>query len=202
MKKQLLSLATALMLANATYAQTAKVQVIHNCADAAAAQVDVYINGILQLNDFGFRKSTPFLDVPAGVNINVGIAPANSSSINDTITSFNYNLMNGSNYVLVASGIVSPTGYNPSPAFNLEVFPMGRLTSSNPANTDVLVMHGSTDAPTVDVKVPLGATLINDISYPSFTANYLELPTANYNIQFRNAEGTNKNYGYNRQKTL
>ncbi len=189
-KKQLLSFAAAIMLASSTYAQFAKVQVIHNCADAAAAQVDVYINGILQLNDFGFRKATPFLDVPAGVNINVGIAPANSSSINDTITSFNYNLMNGSNYVLVASGIVSPTGYNPSPAFNLEVFPMGRLTSSNPANTDVLVMHGSTDAPTVDVKVPLGPTLINDISYPSFTTDYLELPTANYNIQVRNAAGT------------
>ena len=189
-KKQLFSLSAALMLSALSFAQTAKLQVIHNCADAAASQVDVYVNGNLTLNDFGFRKSTPFLDLPAGVNINVGIAPASSTSINDTIVSFNYNLMNGSKYVLVASGIVSPSGYNPSPAFNLEVFPMGRLTASNPANTDVLVMHGSTDAPTVDVKLPLGATLINDISYPSFTTDYLELPTADYNIQVRNAAGT------------
>ena len=189
-KKQLFSLSAALMLSALSFAQTAKVQVIHNCADAAASQVDVYVNGNLTLNDFGFRKSTPFLDLPAGVNINVGIAPASSTSINDTIASFNYNLMNGSKYVLVASGIVSPSGYSPSPAFNLEVFPMGRLTASNPANTDVLVMHGSTDAPTVDVKLPLGATLINDISYPSFTTDYLELPTADYNIQVRNSAGT------------
>ncbi len=189
-KKQLFSLSAALMLSALSFAQTAKLQVIHNCADAAASQVDVYVNGNLTLNDFGFRKSTPFLDLPAGVNINVGIAPASSTSINDTIASFNYNLMNGSKYVLVASGIVSPSGYSPSPAFNLEVFPMGRLTASNPANTDVLVMHGSTDAPTVDVKLPLGATLINDISYPSFTTDYLELPTADYNIQVRNAAGT------------
>jgi hypothetical protein len=189
-KKQLLSLSAALMFSAFGFAQTAKVQVIHNCADAAAAQVDIYINGNLTLDNFGFRKSTPFLDLPAGVNINVGIAPSGSTSINDTITSFNYNLMNGSKYVIVASGIVSPSGYNPSPAFNLEVFPMGRLTASNPANTDVLVMHGSTDAPTVDVKVPLGPTLINDISYPSFTTDYLELPTADYNIQVRNAAGT------------
>ena len=189
-KKQLLSLSVGLLLTSVSLAQTAKVQVIHNCADAAAAQVDVYINGTLELNDFGFRKATPFLDLPAGVNINVGIAPSGSTSINDTITSFNFNLMNGSNYVLVASGIVSPSGYNPSPAFNLEVFPMGRLTASNAANTDVLVMHGSTDAPTVDVKVPLGPTLINDISYPGFTTDYLELPTANYNLQVRNAAGT------------
>ena len=174
----------------ATMAQTAKVQVIHNCADAAASQVDVYVNGALTLDNFAFRTSTPFLDLQSGVNINVGIAPSNSASVNDTITSFNYNLMDGSNYVLVASGIVSPSGYNPAPAFNLEVFALGRLTASNSANTDVLIMHGATDAPTVDVKVPLGATLVNDLSYPSFTANYLELPTADYNVQIRNAAGT------------
>jgi hypothetical protein len=192
LKKQLLTISSSLMLSGLTMAQTAKVQVIHNSADAAAAQVDVYINGTLPpaLDNFGFRKSTPFLDLPAGVNINVGIAPAGSTSINDTITSFTYNLMDGGKYVLVASGIVSASGYNPAPAFNLEVFPMGRLTASNPANTDVLVMHGSTDAPTVDVKVPLGSTLINDISYPSFTTDYLELPTTNYNLQVRNAAGT------------
>ena len=190
LKKTILSISALAMLAGVSWAQTAKVQVIHNCADAAAAQVDVYINGTLELDDFGFRKATPFLDLPAGVNINVGIAPAGSSSINDTITSFNYNLMNGSNYVLVASGIVSPTGYNPSPNFNLEVYPMGRLTASNAANTDVLVMHGATDAPTVDVKVPLGPTLVDNLSYPNFTPNYLELPTANYRLQVRNSAGT------------
>jgi len=190
LKSKLLTLASILALTGIGMAQTAKVQVIHNCADAAASQVDVYINGTLQLNDFGFRKATPFLDLPAGVNINVGIAPSTSTSVNDTIASFNYNLMNGSNYILVASGIVSGSGYNPALGFNLEVFPLGRLNSTNPANTDVLVMHGSTDAPTVDVKVPLGATLINDISYPSFTNDYLELPTADYNLQIRNGAGT------------
>lgn len=190
LKKQLLSLSVGLILTATLMAQTAKVQVIHNCADAAATQVDVYINGTLQLDDFAFRKATPFLDLPSGVNINVGIAPATSNSVNDTIASFNFNLMNGSNYVVVASGIVSASGYNPAPAFNLEVFPLGRLTSSNPANTDVLVMHGATDAPTVDVKVPLGATLVDNISYPNFSGDYLELPTSNYNIQVRNAAGT------------
>lgn len=190
LKKKLSTLALGLMIASLSLAQTAKVQVIHNCADAAAAEVDVYINGILEIDNFAFRKATQFLDLPAGIPINVGIAPSTSNSIADTITSFNYNLMNGSNYVLVASGIVSPSGYNPSPNFNLEVFPLARLIASNPANTDVLVMHGATDAPAVDIKVPLGSTLVNDISYPNFSADYLELPTSNYNIQVRNAAGT------------
>ncbi|HRG58064.1 MAG TPA: DUF4397 domain-containing protein [Bacteroidia bacterium] len=190
LKKKLSTFTLGMMIASLSLAQTAKVQVIHNCADAAAAEVDVYINGILEIDNFAFRKATQFLDLPAGVPINVGIAPSISNSVNDTIASFNYNLMNGSNYVLVASGIVSPSGYNPNPNFNLEVFPLARLTASNPANTDILVMHGATDAPTVDIKVPLGSTLVNDISYPNFSADYLELPTSNYNIQVRNAAGT------------
>jgi hypothetical protein len=53
LKKQLFSITLGLMLSVASFAQTAKVQVIHNCADTAAAMVDVYINGTLQLNDFG-----------------------------------------------------------------------------------------------------------------------------------------------------
>jgi hypothetical protein len=138
-KKSLSMIALGTIFSAATMAQTAKVQVIHNCADAAASQVDVYVNGALTLDNFAFRTSTPFLDLPSGVNINVGIAPSTSLSVNDTITSFNYNLMSGSNYVLVASGIVSPSGYNPAPAFNLEVFALGRLTATNSANTDVLI---------------------------------------------------------------
>jgi hypothetical protein len=46
----------------------ARVQVIHNSADAAAAVVDVYINGGAQpaINDFAFRTATPFIDLTPG----------------------------------------------------------------------------------------------------------------------------------------
>ncbi|MEO7079899.1 MAG: T9SS type A sorting domain-containing protein, partial [Flavobacteriales bacterium] len=58
--------------------------------------------------------------------------------------------------------------------------------------TDVLVFHGATDAPTVDVAetaVLGGATLVDDISYGEF-AGYLEVPTADYVLQVRLADGT------------
>ena len=61
-------------------AQTARLQVIHNAADPAANQVDVYLNGSLALDNFEFRTATPFIDVPANVLINIGIAPPNSTS--------------------------------------------------------------------------------------------------------------------------
>ena len=59
------------------------------------------------------------------------------------------------------------------------------------SNTEVLVYHGSTDAPTVDVVVPFSGTnpfipsaIVNNANYGAF-AGYLNLPTADYKLQIR-----------------
>ena len=62
-----------------THSPTARVQVVHNSADAAAATVDVWLNNTLLLDDFAFRTASPFVDAQAGVDLTVGIAPANSA---------------------------------------------------------------------------------------------------------------------------
>jgi hypothetical protein len=68
---------------------------------------------------------------------------------------------------------------------------MGREFAMESANTDVLVFHGSTDAPVVDVyETGVGAGLIVDnLAYGSF-AGYLELPTADYVLEVRDETGT------------
>ena len=171
---------------------TARVQVIHNCADAAAAVVDVYANGALLIPDFAFRSATPFVDVPAGVDIELAVAPGNSSSAADAIYTQTVNLADAGKYIVIASGIVSPTGYSPTQPFTLAVYPMGREAASVNGNTDVLVFHGATDAPVVDVTLTSGTTLVDDIAYANFASNgYLELPTADYQIQVRDASGAN-----------
>jgi hypothetical protein len=171
---------------------TARVQVIHNSADAVAAQVDVYLNNTLLLDDFAFRTATPFVDVPAAVGISVGIAPSNSTSAADIIASFDYTLTPGETYIIVASGLVSGSGYNPLQPFNLAVYSGGREVAATNGNTDVLVYHGSTDAPTVDVvetQVTGGLTVVDDASYGDF-AGYLDLQTLNYRLEVRDATGT------------
>lgn len=190
MKTLLPIIAIALFSIN-SIAQTARVQVIHNSADAAAAEVDVYINTDLALDDFAFRTATTFLDLPAGVEINIGVAPGNSTGVGDVLLTVPVTLTADEKYIVVADGIVSPTGYDPAPPLTLQVFPMAREMASNPANVDVLVHHGSTDAPTVDVvETGVGAgTIVNDISYTEFQG-YLELPTADYIIEVRDASGT------------
>ena len=174
------------------YTPTARVQVIHNSADAAAAEVDVWLNDQLLIDNFAFRTASPFIDAPAGVDFDVVIQPANSTDTTNALARFTYNLMDGETYVLVANGIVVPTGYNPATPFDIYVNALGREAATSSDNTDLLVFHGSTDAPTVDiVEVGAGAgTLVDNISYGEF-AGYLELPTADYRIQIRDESGSN-----------
>ena len=61
-----------LLLSGSIFAQSARLQVIHNSADVAAAEVDIYLWNtaidqlVVKLDDFAFRAATPFVDVPAG----------------------------------------------------------------------------------------------------------------------------------------
>ena len=167
----------------ASYAQTARLQVIHNSPDAAASTVDIYVNGNMFLDDVDYQTASPFQTVPANTNLAVGIAPGNSTSVNDTIANFNYNLAANETYIIVAQGIVSPTGYSPATPFDLAVYATGREAASTSGNTDILVVNGVTDAPMVDIveSEVANTTLVNNISYNEF-AGYLELATNNYVI--------------------
>lgn len=188
MKKLLLTI-TSTMLMTAAIAQTARVQVIHNCADAVADEVDVYLNGSLLLNDFAFRTATPFVNITAGSAITLAIAPKNSASVADSVYSLTTTLTPNATYVAVANGIVSTSGYSPAPDFGLDIYAMGREAASNGSNTDLLVIHGSTDAPAVDVRSGI-QTLVDDISYNDFSNGYLELPTADYTIRLTHTTGS------------
>jgi hypothetical protein len=180
---------TSLGLSSA-FAQSARIQIIHNSPDVLADSVDIYVNGTLSLDNFGFREATPFLTLPAGVTLNIAVAPKTSTSVSDALATFPFTLSNGSTYIAVASGLLSTTGYNPSQPFTIEAFPLGREQATSAGNTDVLVMHGSTDAPTVDIYEATAGELINDFSYPQFSNDYLELPTSNYELQVRDQLGS------------
>ena len=59
MKKQLLTIGSAILLgatATSLKAQTASLQVIHNCADAAATTVDIYAGTALLIDNLQWRN--------------------------------------------------------------------------------------------------------------------------------------------------
>ncbi|MFD0778700.1 DUF4397 domain-containing protein [Flavobacterium myungsuense] len=169
----------------------ARVQIIHNSADANNALVDVYLNGEILLDDFKFRTATEFMDVVAETPITIALAPYTSTSDAESFYTNTQTLTLDKTYVIVANGITSTTGYSPNQPFDLSIFDQGRETATNIANTDILINHGATDAPIVDIvetSVPAG-TIVDDISYNSFNSNYLELSTSNYVLDVRDASG-------------
>lgn len=180
------------LLGGASYAQTASVQIIHNSADAAAEVVDIYAGTSLLIDDFTFRTATEFLDLPSGVSIDIGVAPGDSDDSDDIIATVPVTFDDGETYVVVANGLISPTGYTPGAAtapFNLFAMDMGREEASASGNTDVLVFHGATDAPMVDVQAVGAGTIVDDLDYSDFDADYLELPTADYTLNVTDASG-------------
>ncbi len=191
-RKITLALIAILMTASISVLASARVQVIHNSADAAAQVVDVWLNETLLLDNFTFRTASPFVDAPAGEEFTISIKGPDSKNSKDPIWSINYTLAEGETYILIAEGIVSPSGYNPATPFDIAVYAMGREEANMMDKTDVLVHHGSTDAPTVDVyETGVGAgEIVNDLMYSDF-AGYLELGTMDYIIEVRDETGEN-----------
>ena len=169
---------------------TSRVQVIHNSADLAASTVDVWLNNTLLLDNFEYRTASPFIDAPSGTEFTISIQPANSEGPENALWSQNYTLASDETYILVANGIVSASGYEPAEPFDIFVYPMGREEATNANRTDVLVFHGATDAPAVDIieTTSGGIQFIDNLSYGSF-AGYLELPTLDYMLDIKDETG-------------
>lgn len=185
------------LLANGTVLQLpvqtfAHVQVLHNCADPIADSVDVYINGVKALDNFAFRTATPFIDLLAGVEHNVGIAPKTSTSASDAIWSDSYTLNADENYILTASGVVG-TGFAANPdgkntSFDVLVKPLAQQAAAMMTNVDFFAIHGATDAPTVDISAVGFGTIINNAAYGDQTA-YLQVPGGAYQLSVKDSSG-------------
>ncbi len=175
-----------LFSAVALNAQQARLQVVHNAADPATAQVDVYLNGSLLLDDFTFRAATPFVDVPAGVQLSIGVAPANSTGSQDIIATFTPTLDDGKKYIAIANGVLNPAMFAANPdmkniAFTILTADDARESAMNAGEVDLKVLHGASDAPAVDVIARGIGTLVDDAAYGDMTP-YLSVPAGSYTI--------------------
>ena len=164
----------------------ARLQVIHNAADPAAATVDVYVNGTLLLDDFAFRTATPYIDVPAGVELNIGVAPGTSTSVNDTLKNFQVTLTNGQSYVAIANGVLNPANFATNPDGRSTAFTLflqdNMREEATTTDVDFRAVHGASDAPTVDVVAVGAGVLVDDAAYGDITP-YLTVPAAAYTLQ-------------------
>lgn len=169
---------------------TARGQVIHNAADPAAATVDIYVNMLadtLFLDDFAFRTATPFVDLPSGYPVKIAVAPATSTGIGDAIATIPATLADGGAYNLIANGVLDPSMFAANPdaiatGFEILVAENAQEAAVNSGDVDVRVVHGATDAPTVDVLAAGNPTpLVDDAPYRAATG-YLALPPSAYTL--------------------
>ncbi len=164
----------------ASGSSTAMVQVIHNSSDPAAKFVDVYVNGALAIDNFKFRTAIPFVALPT--DLEVALAPRNSSSVDDAIATFNFDLAAGGYYVVVASGLLGA-----DPGFDLFPYAPAKKASGNSDLVSLLAFHGSANAPTVDVVARDVATLVDDFSFGEFQG-YVDVPAAKYTLDITLAD--------------
>ena len=115
------------MCCTMAFAQTAKIQIIHN---SPTPTVDIYVNGNRLLDNFAFRTATPYVDVPAGVTLNIGVGLGTSVTVRDTLVNIPVVLIAGRTYVAIASGIVG----NATTPFRLAVTDMGAETATSATN--------------------------------------------------------------------
>lgn len=162
--------------------QEAQVQFIHNVADPAAETVDVFVNGNRQFEDFAYKSATGYVSLPANEDLNIGLA-APGDALADTLVNFSLNLDSETNYVGVVNGTVMDQNFsNPQP-LTLNTYVGGRMEAQQGGNTDLLIHHGSTDAPAVNIvetQVTDSQELVNGIAYSQFDNQYISLNTDDY----------------------
>lgn len=189
-----IALATALLASNYSFSQTtAKLQIIHNAADPAAAEVDIYAGALQILDNVKFRTASKYIDAPAGIPVTIGVAPSTSMSAADAIFTTSVTLTPGETYVAVANGLVA-TGFAANPdnkntAFGIWVKTGAKQTAAA-GMVDLLVVHGSTDAPAVDVVAEGVATIVNNAVYGDIT-NYISVPAGSYTLAVKDSTGAN-----------
>lgn len=185
--------------------QAQRLQAVHNAADPMLAIIDIYISvfgsPFDKVEDVPFRAATPFIDVPIpNLPIDVGIAPGNSTSINDTLRNFRVVVPAGVTYIGLIQGVVNTAQFAPNPdgldiSLNPVINQNGRETSNNPGEVDFFFVHGVTDAPTLDVSIRNGANLVNDAAYGDFTG-YISLGPSIHEIDITDAAGTTILYSF------
>ena len=153
----------------------ARVQVIH---DAEFETVQILANGEVFIPFLANKMVTPYVDVPAGVDITLELDPTNFWSMANSVTT-TARFESGKTYQIVASGTFDESDNFP---VRVDVFE-GAIETTNDNEVALQFFHGSYDAPEVDIVVG-GSPLFDDVSYGSFGAGFTSVPSNNtYRLQ-------------------
>jgi hypothetical protein len=152
----------------------ARLQIVHNAADPALAQVDIHIGTFpapdpIQLD---FRQARLAEFVPGAVTVPIIFSARGNTTT--PLATVNLTLPPaGSNAAVFAQGVANPSNFAPNPnnistAFGLKGF-TGVKGVEAASSFAAMAFHGVTDAPTVDVEI-VGVGTVSNLSYGSSSA--------------------------------
>ncbi len=180
----------------------ALLQVINDSPYPPAAAVDVYINNLLvpELTGLPFRKGTPYLTQPSAVPLVVSVRTAGATAATVPLLTQTFNLAENSATVAVALG--DPT--QPQTAltrFQLLATPAARTQAAIAGRAEFSFVHGSPDAPPVDVKVRGVGVAADNAAYAGLVPGYTSLAPGKYPLDVTLADGVTRVGSYSADLT-
>ncbi len=168
-------------------AQTANVQVIHNAADPELIGIDVYFNGLrpAQANDLLFRNATPFFEVESG-ETDIGVSKNASFNASDTLKNTRVTLEADQNYLVFITGVLDmdmvPNPEGEDIGLRIVVKEQARRVANAPGFIDLLLMHGVTDSPTIELRELTGdVAVVPPVAYGE-VSNYVTTTPASFDL--------------------
>ncbi len=165
----------------------AAVRIIHGGADAPTVALDVGNDGSPEVTGFARFAETGAAGValPSGSALNVGIWAGSTLA---RVTAFTTPALADEEYFLIATGLLAA---QPNAADGFGLLAVGPNGSLGLLRQDpvVYVLHGSPDAPAVDVNVGGTETvLVDDLSFGELSPP-VQVPPAAYTLDVRVAAG-------------
>lgn len=149
---------------------TSYLRILH--ASPKSPAVDVYINDMLKFRNLTYKSFTDYIDVVGG-NYNVKIYAAGSKTV--PVLNKNIFVTPEKIYTVAAIGLLP----------NIDILPIPEPKIVDPEDKAyVKFAHLSPNMPAVDITLPDGKILFNNISYKQFT-DYIEVPAGTYTLEAR-----------------
>lgn len=148
------------------------IRVLHASPDAPA--VDVYANGNIIARSLSYRQFTPYLPVlPGNYQINVFPAGAKENPIISTAVTVPSSFI----ATIAATGMLQ----------SISLFTIPDLpTTKQPGKVNLRFVHLSPDTPRVDITLPNGTIVFNNVGYREITP-YLAVDPGTYTLEARPA---------------
>jgi hypothetical protein len=174
--------------------KAARIQLIHSAPEERFSPADIYdeTRQLKLADDLAYQSATDFMTVPAGIDLDIGIASENSSSSANTIRSSSFNFEHGATTYLIASGVTDASSFesvsSPNFAFRSGNSPVGGPNEATIPGSDVQlnVSHVATDLPAIDVLAGGGAiTVLTDLGFGESSGEFT-VPAIDYTLDLRN----------------